>query len=82
MTITYPFYIHFDTNNEQLHREGEKIKYQCRKIEEEKGKEQVYVTGESGYLGSWIVTRLLQFGYSVNAIIRSHPSNFVIPTIN
>ncbi|XP_055807204.1 vestitone reductase-like isoform X2 [Solanum dulcamara] len=38
-----------------------------------KKKGKVCVTGGSGYLGSWMVMRLLQFGYFVNTTIRSHP---------
>ncbi|WMV49460.1 hypothetical protein MTR67_042845 [Solanum verrucosum] len=40
-------------------------------VMKEKGK--VCVTGGSGYLGSWMVMRLLQLGYYVNTTIRSHP---------
>ncbi|PHU00414.1 Vestitone reductase [Capsicum chinense] len=39
--------------------------------QEKKGK--VCVTGGSGYLGSWMIMKLLQLGYSVNTTIRSHP---------
>ncbi|XP_060208412.1 vestitone reductase-like isoform X2 [Lycium barbarum] len=42
-------------------------------MEEVKEKGKVCLTGGSGYLGSWMVTRLLQVGYSVNTTIRSHP---------
>ncbi|XP_055807202.1 vestitone reductase-like isoform X2 [Solanum dulcamara] len=42
-------------------------------MEEVKEKGKVCVTGGSGYLGSWMVMRLLQLGYSVNTTIRSHP---------
>ncbi|NP_001312543.1 vestitone reductase-like [Nicotiana tabacum] len=42
-------------------------------MKEEKGKGRVCVTGGSGYLGSWMVMRLLQLGYSVNTTVRSHP---------
>ncbi|XP_016445235.1 vestitone reductase-like [Nicotiana tabacum] len=40
-------------------------------MEEGKGKGKLCVTGGSGYLGSWMVMRLLQLGYSVNTTIRS-----------
>ncbi|KAF3684463.1 putative ATP-dependent helicase BRM-like [Capsicum annuum] len=33
----------------------------------------VCVTGGTGFLGSWLIMRLLQRGYSVNTTIRSHP---------
>lgn len=39
----------------------------------EKGK--VCVAGGSGYLGSWMVMRLLQIGYYVNTTIRG---NFLV----
>ncbi|XP_059301647.1 vestitone reductase-like [Lycium ferocissimum] len=42
-------------------------------MEEVKEKGKVCLTGGSGYLGSWMVMRLLQVGYSVNTTIRSHP---------
>ncbi|KAH0751776.1 hypothetical protein KY285_004924 [Solanum tuberosum] len=42
-------------------------------MEEVKEKGKVCVTGGSGFLGSWMVMRLLQFGYYVNTTIRSHP---------
>ncbi|XP_060188139.1 vestitone reductase-like [Lycium barbarum] len=42
-------------------------------MEEVKEKGKVCLTGGSGYLGSWMVMRLLQAGYSVNTTIRSHP---------
>ncbi|KAG5626795.1 hypothetical protein H5410_012013 [Solanum commersonii] len=31
------------------------------------------VTGGTGFVGSWLIMRLLQHGYSVNTTIRSHP---------
>ncbi|XP_019229931.1 PREDICTED: vestitone reductase-like [Nicotiana attenuata] len=37
-------------------------------VKETKGK--ICITGGSGYLGSWMVMRLLQLGYSVNTTIR------------
>uniref|UniRef100_A0A1U7X0S7 Vestitone reductase-like n=1 Tax=Nicotiana sylvestris TaxID=4096 RepID=A0A1U7X0S7_NICSY len=40
-------------------------------VKETKGK--ICITGGSGYLGSWMVMRLLQLGFSVNTTIRSHP---------
>lgn len=43
--------------------------------QEKKGK--VCVTGGSGYLGSWMIMKLLQLGYSVNTTIRSHPGNML-----
>lgn len=46
-------------------------------MKEEKGKGRVCVTGGSGYLGSWMVMRLLQLGYSVNTTVRSHPGDFL-----
>ncbi|KAL4350969.1 hypothetical protein S83_033751 [Arachis hypogaea] len=39
----------------------------------EEGKGRVCVTGGTGFLGSWIIKRLLQDGYSVNTTIRSDP---------
>ncbi|PHU29149.1 Vestitone reductase [Capsicum chinense] len=33
----------------------------------------VCVTGGTGFVGSWLIMRLLQHGYSVNTTIRSHP---------
>ncbi|XP_016550912.1 vestitone reductase isoform X2 [Capsicum annuum] len=44
--------------------------------QEKKGK--VCVTGGSGYLGSWMIMKLLQLGYSVNTTIRSHPERLHI----
>ncbi|KAH6833299.1 hypothetical protein C2S53_002398 [Perilla frutescens var. hirtella] len=35
------------------------------------GKGRVCVTGGTGYVGSWLVMRLLQHGYSVNTTVRS-----------
>ncbi|XP_054783129.1 vestitone reductase-like isoform X2 [Prosopis cineraria] len=35
----------------------------------------VCVTGGTGFIGSWIVKRLLEVGYSVNTTIRSHPEH-------
>lgn len=40
---------------------------------EKRGSSRVCVTGGTGFLGSWLVMRLLQNGYSVNTTIRSHP---------
>ncbi|KAJ1407212.1 hypothetical protein SESBI_24535 [Sesbania bispinosa] len=37
------------------------------------GKGRVCVTGGTGFLGSWIIKRLLEDGYSVNTTIRSNP---------
>ncbi|RVW41011.1 Vestitone reductase [Vitis vinifera] len=41
-------------------------------MEGEKGR--VCVTGGTGFIASWLVMKLLQHGYSVNATIRSHLS--------
>lgn len=40
---------------------------------EKRGGSRVCVTGGTGFLGSWLIMRLLQNGYSVNTTIRSHP---------
>ncbi|KAK4267773.1 hypothetical protein QN277_024510 [Acacia crassicarpa] len=40
-------------------------------MEESKGC--VCVTGGTGFVGSWIIKRLLEDGYSVNTTIRAHP---------
>ncbi|XP_020230472.1 vestitone reductase isoform X2 [Cajanus cajan] len=40
-------------------------------MEESKGR--VCVTGGTGFIGSWIIKRLLQDGYSVNTTVRSDP---------
>ncbi|XP_057805668.1 vestitone reductase-like [Salvia miltiorrhiza] len=40
---------------------------------EENNKGKVCVTGGSGFVGSWMVKRLLQHGYYVNTTIRMHP---------
>ncbi|KAJ9680794.1 hypothetical protein PVL29_019955 [Vitis rotundifolia] len=42
-------------------------------MEGEKGR--VCVTGGTGFIASWLVMKLLQQGYSVNATIRSHPQS-------
>nr|WET52736.1 oxidoreductase 8 [Callicarpa americana] len=42
-------------------------------MEESKGR--VCVTGGTGFLGSWMVKRLLQDGYSVNTTIRNDPES-------
>ncbi|XP_054783011.1 vestitone reductase-like isoform X2 [Prosopis cineraria] len=42
-------------------------------MEETKGR--VCVTGGTGFIGSWIIKRLLEDGYSVNTTIRSHPEH-------
>jgi len=39
-----------------------------QKMEESKGR--VCVTGGTGFIGSWLVKRLLQDGYSVNTTVR------------
>ncbi|KAI9079978.1 hypothetical protein K1719_038043 [Acacia pycnantha] len=41
--------------------------------EESKGR--VCVTGGTGFIGSWIIKTLLEYGYSVNATVRSHPEH-------
>ncbi|KAL2460793.1 NAD(P)-binding Rossmann-fold superfamily protein [Abeliophyllum distichum] len=42
-------------------------------MEEENKKGTVCVTGGTGYVGSWLIMRLLQRGYSVNTTIRTDP---------
>ncbi|KAJ1407213.1 hypothetical protein SESBI_24536 [Sesbania bispinosa] len=37
------------------------------------GKGRVCITGGTGFLGSWIIKKLLEDGYSVNTTIRSDP---------
>ncbi|KAF7826003.1 bifunctional dihydroflavonol 4-reductase/flavanone 4-reductase [Senna tora] len=39
------------------------------------GKGRVCVTGGTGFIGSWIIKRLLDNGYSVNATVRSNPEH-------
>lgn len=39
------------------------------------GKGRVCVTGGTGFLGSWIIKRLLENGYFVNTTIRADPGN-------
>ncbi|RHN46764.1 Vestitone reductase [Medicago truncatula] len=39
----------------------------------EEGKGRVCVTGGTGFLGSWIIKRLLEDGYTVNATVRDDP---------
>jgi len=39
----------------------------------ERSKGRVCVTGGTGFIGSWIIKRLLQDGYSVNTTMRPHP---------
>ncbi|KAK7374139.1 hypothetical protein VNO80_07565 [Phaseolus coccineus] len=39
----------------------------------EEGKGRVCVTGGTGFIGSWIIKRLLEHGYYVNTTIRSDP---------
>ncbi|KAI3444691.1 hypothetical protein Pfo_001356 [Paulownia fortunei] len=41
--------------------------------EGDKEKGRVCVTGGTGFVASWLIMRLLQHGYSVNATVRSHP---------
>lgn len=38
-----------------------------------KAKGRVCVTGGTGFLGSWMIKRLLEDGYSVNATVRINP---------
>ncbi|RDX60933.1 hypothetical protein CR513_60885 [Mucuna pruriens] len=40
---------------------------------EKEGKGRVCVTGGTGFIGSWIIKRLLEDGYTVNTTIRSDP---------
>nr|XP_011469132.1 PREDICTED: vestitone reductase-like isoform X2 [Fragaria vesca subsp. vesca] len=42
-------------------------------MEGEKGR--VCVTGGSGFIGSWLIFRLLEHGYSVNTTVRSDPAD-------
>ncbi|PRQ57626.1 putative vestitone reductase [Rosa chinensis] len=42
-------------------------------MEGEKGR--VCVTGGSGFIGSWLILRLLEHGYYVNTTVRSHPEH-------
>ncbi|XP_028761637.1 vestitone reductase-like isoform X4 [Neltuma alba] len=41
----------------------------------EEGKGRVCVTGGTGFIGSWLVKRLLEDGYSVNTTVRSNPEH-------
>jgi len=41
----------------------------------EEGKGRVCVTGGTGFIGSWIIKRLLEDGYAVNTTVRSNPGN-------
>jgi len=41
----------------------------------EEGKGRVCVTGGTGFIGSWIIKRLLQDGYTVNTTVRPDPGN-------
>ncbi|KAM1023659.1 hypothetical protein EV1_044068 [Malus domestica] len=43
-------------------------------MEGERSGRVVCVTGGSGFVGSWLVMRLLDQGYSVNTTVRSHPA--------
>ena len=61
-----------------IHTEPTKIKVKCEKIfckrvVMEEGKGRVCVTGGTGFLGSWIIKRLLEDGYIVNATVRDDP---------
>ncbi|CAJ2671086.1 unnamed protein product [Trifolium pratense] len=40
----------------------------------EEGKGRVCVTGGTGFIGSWIIKRLLEDGYTVNTTVRSNPA--------
>lgn len=42
-----------------------------RNMVQQKGR--VCVTGGTGFLGSWMIKRLLEDGYSVNATVRNDP---------
>lgn len=60
----------------QRHREREKrgrYRERERREMEEEDKGTVCVTGGTGYVASWLVMRLLQYGYSVHATTRSDP---------
>lgn len=41
-----------------------------------KKKGRVCVTGGTGFLGSWMVKKLLELGYSVNTTTRMEPGSF------
>ncbi|XP_061348611.1 vestitone reductase-like [Gastrolobium bilobum] len=41
----------------------------------EEGKGRVCVTGGTGFIGSWIIKRLLEDGYTVNTTVRSDPEH-------
>ena len=48
----------------------------------EEGKGRVCVTGGTGFIGSWIIKRLLEDGYTVNTTVRSNPGNPFLKKIN
>ena len=49
-------------------------------MEEKQGERSVCVTGASGFIGSWLVMRLLQKGYYVRATVRD-PGLHSSPTL-
>ncbi|RVX00981.1 vestitone reductase [Vitis vinifera] len=60
-------------SREGTHRDRETKRREREEMEGEKGR--VCVTGGTGFIASWLVMKLLQHGYSVNATIRSHPQS-------
>ena len=57
----------------QKQREKRNKEREQREMEGENEKGRVCVTGGTGFIASWLIMKLLQHGYSVNATIRSHP---------
>jgi len=43
----------------------------------EVGKGRVCVTGGTGFIGSWIIKKLLEDGYSVNTTVRPDPGDYL-----